>query len=85
MNYVLRMLVFGDVEDPSDVMEKGRPQSPTSTSEQEAATDKLSTFHYCAKLVWCIVGLQGSYLTWGVLQVGGATSTFYHHLRRGLV
>ncbi len=63
------MLVFGDTEDPVEAVEKGRTQSPLP-SGQEEATDQLSTAHYCSKLMCCIVGLQGAYLTWGVLQVG---------------
>ena len=69
------MLVFGNAEDPLEEVEKGQPQVPPSgQSEHEVATDKLTTFHYCAKLLWCIVGLQSAYLTWGVLQVS-VTST----------
>ncbi len=63
------MLVFGDTEDPVEAVEKGRTQSPPP-SGQEEATDQLSTVGYCSKLMCCIVGLQGAYLTWGVLQVG---------------
>ena len=36
----------------------------------EAATAELSTAQYCLRLLFCIFGLQGAYLTWGVLQVG---------------
>ena len=78
MNYLLKLLVFGNEEqdtllqieegetvDPS-AKQDGRKETSTTA---EAATAELSTTQYCLKLVLCIVGLQGAYLTWGVLQV----------------
>lgn len=71
LNAVLKLLVFGDAEDedPQAAAEEGKaptigttPSSPTSAPEQ-------TTLQYTVKLLICVMGLQGSYLTWGVLQV----------------
>lgn len=67
---LLHMLVFGDdrTEDPLEKAEAGevavetKPPSPKEEPE-------MSTVQYCSKLVVCVIGLQASYLTWGVLQV----------------
>ena len=69
MNYLLKLLVFGDSDLLSDV-EEGQVGGEGSQATQEAATEQLSSTQYCSKLIFCIVGLQGAYLTWGVLQVG---------------
>lgn len=77
--YCLKLLVFGN-EEPDDlaIIEGGENGTLPSTKLEsgskkdgsaEAATSELSTAQYCAKLIFCIVGLQGAYLTWGVLQV----------------
>ena len=66
MNYILKLLVFGD-SDTLSTMEAGKVAGDSKT--QEAATEQLSTTQYCSKLIFCIIGLQGAYLTWGVLQV----------------
>ena len=44
--------------------------SGQKNGSEEAATAELSTTQYCLRLLFCIFGLQGAYLTWGVLQVG---------------
>ena len=79
MYHCLKLLVFGNEEpDSLTVIEEGEngvlPSSkPENGSKKdgsaEAATSELSTAQYCIKLMFCIVGLQGAYLTWGVLQV----------------
>lgn len=72
INAALRLLVFGDMEDPLKAAEEGKggeEADSAATPTQEAVTEQLSTGRYCAMLLFCVVGLQGSYLTWGVLQV----------------
>ena len=67
---LLHMLVFGDdrTEDQLEKAEAGevavetKPPSPKEEPE-------MSTVQYCSKLAMCVIGLQTSYLTWGVLQV----------------
>jgi hypothetical protein len=68
---MLKLLVFGDVEDdsPESKAEEGRAsrnQSPSTNQNSE-----LTTLQYVGRLAMCIAGLQGAYLTWGVLQVRG--------------
>ena len=67
VNSILKMLVIGDVEDadPNSKAEEGRASTSLDTSEDP----EISTYYYSMKLLLCIVGLQASYLTWGVLQV----------------
>lgn len=72
--------MFGnDEQDTLTLAEEGEELSvkvdTANGSEQkngsiEAATAELSTTQYCIRLLFCIFGLQGAYLTWGVLQVG---------------
>lgn len=78
MNYLLKLLVFGNEEQDTLLqIEEGMTVDPSAkqdgrketTATAEAATAELSTAQYCLRLVFCIVGLQGAYLTWGVLQV----------------
>ena len=71
MYSVLHQLVFGDDRDSSDRLaaaEEGKAPSAASPKPKEMAPE-MSETEYCGKLVLCIVGLQASYLTWGVLQV----------------
>lgn len=68
LNSMLKLLVFGDVEDesPESQAEKGQApgnQSPTNQNSE------LTTAQYVGRLIICGTGLQGAYLTWGVLQV----------------
>lgn len=80
LNYCLKLLVFGNEEqDTLTLAEEGEENvklSDTTSSggqkngSEEAATAELSTTQYCLRLLFCIFGLQGAYLTWGVLQVG---------------
>ena len=66
------MLVFGDdrSEDRLKLVEEGgaametKPPGPAKEAETTA-------MEYFVKLALCTVGLQASYLTWGVLQVHG--------------
>ena len=77
MNYLLKLLVFGNEEQDTLLqIEEGETVDPSAkqdgrkeTATTEAATAELSTTQYCLRLMFCIVGLQGAYLTWGVLQV----------------
>ena len=77
INYLLKLLVFGNEEQDNLLqIEEGERVDPSAKqdgrkepSSAEAATDELSTVQYCMRLILCIVGLQGAYLTWGVLQV----------------
>lgn len=62
------MLVFGDdrTEDPLQKAEAGEVAVEPPLPKEEP---EMSTVQYCGKLALCVIGLQGSYLTWGVLQV----------------
>ena len=65
VNYILKLFVFGDNEDedPLSEAEKG------SSKEAALPPAELSGVQYILGLLLCIAGLQGSYLTWGLLQV----------------
>lgn len=64
------MLVFGDdrTEDPLEKAEAGEVAVETKPPPLKEEPE-MSTAQYCSKLAMCVIGLQGSYLTWGVLQV----------------
>ena len=68
MNSMLKLLVFGDVEEesPESKAEEGR----AAEKQTPATNPELTTAQYVGRLVVCVTGLQGAYLTWGVLQVG---------------
>lgn len=81
LNQFLKLLVFGNEEpDTLGVIEEGDESEATTkpngtagevkNGSAEAEIAELSTVQYCLRLIFCIVGLQGAYLTWGVLQVG---------------
>ena len=76
VNYLLKLLVFGNEEQDTLLqIEEGVTVDPSAKQDSrketsaESATAELSAAQYCLRLVFCIVGLQGAYLTWGVLQV----------------
>lgn len=66
---LLHRLVFGDDRsaDPLAAVEEGK--TPPASKPKEETTE-MSGSEYYGKLAMCVVGLQVSYLTWGVLQVG---------------
>ncbi len=52
----------------------GIPDSDAASEKAEAGrlspvNKEISTAHYCIKLLFYVIGLQASYLIWGVLQV----------------
>lgn len=59
--------MFGDdrSDDALSAAEEGQVDSVSKPKEDK----ELSGAEYYLKLLLCIVGLQASYLTWGVLQV----------------
>lgn len=65
---MLKLLVFGDMEDesPESKAEEGRAAENSPATSQNP---ELTTVQYVGRLVVCVTGLQGAYLTWGVLQV----------------
>ena len=67
---LLHQLVFGDdsSEDSQGAAEEGRASAEVVVKPREAVTE-MSGGEYWWKLAVCVVGLQASYLTWGVLQV----------------
>ena len=71
MYSLLHLLVFGD--DRSDDALRAAEEGKAAAGSKPAATDEAELLgaQYCSKLVMCVVGLQASYLTWGVLQVCG--------------
>ena len=60
--------MFGnnETEDPVKMAEEGLKRLPSTSPEPVA---DVSTGQYCMNLMFCVVGLQTAYLTWGVLQV----------------
>ena len=69
---VLHQLVFGDdgsSEDALGAVEKGEVPSPATAVKSRETASEMRDWEYWWKLVVCVVGLQTSYLTWGVLQV----------------
>lgn len=64
---LLHQLVFGDDRngDALSTAEEGQV-APVSKPKEDT---EMSGTEYYWKLLLCIVGLQASYLTWGVLQV----------------
>lgn len=69
MYSLLHQLVFGDdrSDDALAVVEEGKTV-PAGSKPKEVVTE-MSNSEYYSKLAMCVVGLQVSYLTWGVLQV----------------
>ena len=63
---ILRAFVLGSPKDEMQRMEEG--ESKQSMQNNEVVTPTSTTW-YLIKLLLCIVGLQLSYLTWGLLQV----------------
>ncbi|KAK3093753.1 hypothetical protein FSP39_019702 [Pinctada imbricata] len=61
LNMMLKNCVFGK-ESHSSSLEEGGGSSKTEPEKEE------STLQTALTLLFCVVGLQGSYLTWGVLQ-----------------
>ena len=68
----LKLLAIGHTESGDALTlenaEEGKPSTPSSPKRTSAEAEG-DTFWYCIKLLFCIAGLQVSYLTWGVLQV----------------
>ena len=68
----MKLLVLGaDADD--DVLSKAEEgtagEAPEPTASPPSHTESQSSLSYYGGLLLCIAGLQGSYLTWGVLQV----------------
>lgn len=79
LNSLLKLLVFGDVdgESPESKAEAGKAPSPAGgASSPTNQNSELSTVQYVGRLIVCIAGLQGAYLTWGVLQERVVTRTY---------
>lgn len=66
---MLKLLVFGDVEDESPESKAEEGKATGSQSPPANQNPELTTAQYVGRLVVCVSGLQGAYLTWGVLQV----------------
>lgn len=80
---LLHQLVFGDdrSDDALSAAEEGQVEPVNKPKEDK----ELSGAEYYLKLLVCVVGLQASYLTWGVLQVlHGATCTVCGHACLGI-
>lgn len=58
----IQHFVFGAPDDPHATMEEGVKQEET-TSETDSSLRKSAI-----RLLFCVAGLQGSYVVWGVLQ-----------------
>ena len=68
----LHQLVFGDDrgEDALGAAEEGKSSlAVTPGAKSREPVTEMGDWEYWGKLALCVVGLQASYLTWGVLQV----------------
>lgn len=64
---LLRLCVFGSLtHDELELLEEGKLKEKSTTPP---AVENHSFFCYYTKLLICLLGLQLSYLTWGLLQV----------------
>ncbi len=70
VNNLLKMLVFGDEtqDTPLSLAEKGEG-SRVGVGSPSPDFSGSTAARYYSKLLLCIAGLQGTYLTWGILQV----------------
>ena len=59
--------MFGD--DREDDIQKAAEEGKVSTVTKPKEEAEMTGTEYYGKLALCVVGLQASYLTWGVLQV----------------
>lgn len=64
---LLHQLVFGD-DRTDDALSAAEEGSVATVSKPKEETEMTGAEYY-GKLLFCVVGLQASYLTWGVLQV----------------
>ncbi|GAB1601303.1 adenosine 3'-phospho 5'-phosphosulfate transporter 1-like isoform X1, partial [Argonauta hians] len=60
-SHLVKLFVFGS-ENESDV------EVPSLPANQDVSEEKHSNYWKTVILLFCFVGLQGSYLTWGILQ-----------------
>ncbi|XP_074648804.1 adenosine 3'-phospho 5'-phosphosulfate transporter 1-like isoform X2 [Tubulanus polymorphus] len=63
MANAVRLFVYGNEEDEATLAEEGQVNPDTTTQSVQRTTLQNSLL-----LVFCFFGLQGSYLTWGLLQ-----------------
>ena len=65
---LIRLCVLGSGQDTDlERLEEGKEKVEASSSTEAAAA--IPTSQYCTKLIACILGLQSSFLVWGLLQV----------------
>ena len=86
MYSLLHRLVFGDDrgDDALGVAEKGEAPATVATKSKDVIPEMTGAEYY-GKLAFCTIGLQISYLTWGVLQVCFSFAQFYRHTRTQLL
>lgn len=78
----VQLCVFGTPEEPANVEEGGYKAATPSANEK---TSQASFSKAAVKLLCCAAGLQGAYLTWGVLQERIMTRTYKEYLPNGSV
>lgn len=66
---LLRLCVHGVPKDELPVKAPEATSPSTSDSSSTTSSGESSTMEYFLRLVFCILGLQVSYITWGLLQV----------------
>lgn len=69
MYSALHQLVFGDDREEKDALSAVEEGKTPSSTKPKDVTPEMTGSEYYGKLAFCVVGLQASYLTWGVLQV----------------
>lgn len=71
LNSLFKLLAIGITESDiaTEKSEEGKVP-PSSPRQSPVQGESGYTVQYCLKLLFYVIGLQASYLTWGVLQVG---------------
>ena len=63
---LLRLCVYGS---PKDELPVKAPEATPASPSTSASSGEPTSTEYFLRLVFCILGLQVSYVTWGLLQV----------------
>ncbi len=69
------MFAIGIVDNNAALEKAEEGQSSPARSSTSSTTGEDNVVQYYVKLLFCVIGLQASYLTWGVIQV-------YTYIRR---
>ncbi len=81
-NSLLKTFAIGTIDNNAalEKAEEGQ-QSPARSSTSPTGAGEGNAVQYYVKLLFCVIGLQASYLTWGVLQVRITMRAWFRILR----